>query len=487
MRLPWRRRATSPPPASPSASASDRDGGVAVAARDDAAPGGAAPTAVDEAPAWRRRLVLAFALLGVVAAVLGVLSLFSALGRRPEAVHATARPPVSSAEFVTAVAGSVNAPVQSGGTAQLLRNGREILPVLLADLRAARRSIHFMVYIWEPGAMSDSVTAVLEERARAGVEVRVLLDGFGSSAPDSAFARLADAGVRIATFRPVALGTLTRLHRRNHRRSVVIDGVVAHTGGWAVGDKWLGDAKRPEEWRDDGVRVTGRPARSLQAAFAQLWTGTAGEVLAGDAYFPPEPETAPPADSAARAAVAITRHVSVASSPAGETHPLRTVFWMTFASARERLWITTPYFVPDGHVRAVLAERARAGVDVRLLLPSEHTDAAPVRWAAQRHYEELLRAGVRIYEYQPSMLHAKSVVVDGTWSVVGSANLDIRSHELNEENVLGLQDRDFAAQLERAFLADAAASREVRLAEWQGRGWWARTREWAASIVEEQM
>jgi cardiolipin synthase len=435
--------------------------------------------------------MLAFSLIGVVATIVGVLSLFSAVGRRPEAVRATERPPVESLEFVTGVAGSVNAPVQGGGTAQLLRNGDALLPALLADLRRARRSVDFMVYIWEPGRMSDSVARVLEERARAGVRVRVLLDGFGGmDAPDSAFAALRRAGVRVATFRPVALGTLMRLHRRNHRRAVVVDGAVGYTGGWAVGDKWLGDARTAEEWRDDGVRVTGAAARSLQAAFAQLWTGTTGEVLVGEAYFPPDPPPVrAPGDSgaAAPAPVRLTRHVSVTSSPALDAHPLRTVYWMTFASARRRLWITTPYFVPDGHVRAVMAERARAGVDVRLLLPGGHTDAAVVRWAAQRHYQELLSAGVRVYEYEPTMLHAKAVVVDGVWSVVGSANLDIRSHELNEENVLGMQDREFAAQLEATFLADVAAAREVRPAEWRARPWYHRTREWLAAVFEEQM
>lgn len=439
-------------------------------------------------PRWRW-VVRILALVGVLALGAAAVSLFSELGRRPGSVRATERPPVDSRAFVEGMAGAVSGPVGRGGTASLLVNGDEIFPALLADIRSARRSVNFMVYIWEPGVASDRVLAALTERARAGVQVRVLLDGFGGmNAPDSAFATLRAAGGRVGTFRPLRFGVLTRFHRRNHRRAIVIDGTVGFTGGAAVGDKWLGDGDRPEHWRDDLVRVTGPLAGSLQSAFAQSWSGATGEVLVGDAFFPPAtPTTAGAATREAESdAVRITSHVNVVSSPASEAHPLRKVFWLSFASARQRLWITNPYFVPDEHLRAILKERARAGVDVRILLPGEENDAPPIRWAAQRYYGDLLEAGVRIYEYQPTFLHAKTLVVDGVWSVVGSANLDVRSKELNEENVLGMQDRDFAAQLERTFVADLRNAREIRLGEWRERGWWARVRERGTSVFSEQ-
>lgn len=454
----------------------------------EATPSTAAEVSEPRCSRWRWVLRF-FAVVGVLAMGAATASLFTHLGRRPVTVRATERPPVDSRAFLEGMAGAVSGPTGWGGTASLLVNGDEIFPALLSDIRAARRSVNFMVYIWEPGAASDRVLAALTERARAGVQVRVLLDGFGGmNAPDSTFAVLRAAGGRVGTFRPLRFGLLTRFHRRNDRRAIVIDGAVGFTGGAAVGDRWLGDGDRPEHWRDDLVRVTGSPARSLQAAFAHAWSGTTGEVLVGEAFYPPEtPAAAGAATREAESdAVSITGHVSVVSSPASEAHPLRKVFWLSFASARRRLWITNPYFVPDEHLRAVLKERARAGVDVRVLVPGEENDAPPIRWAAQRHYGDLLVAGVRIYEYQPTFLHAKTLVVDGVWSVVGSANLDVRSKELNEENVLGIQDRGFAAQLEQTFVADLRNAREVRLIEWRERGWWARVREQGASVFSEQ-
>ncbi|HEX2191448.1 MAG TPA: phospholipase D-like domain-containing protein [Longimicrobiaceae bacterium] len=423
-----------------------------------------------------------FFVIGVLATAGALLALFSPFGQRAEHVFATARPPVGSPPFLAALSGATNAPVRRGGTAELLSNGDEFLPAILRDLRAARRSIDFMVYIWEPGEVSDSALRVLTERARAGVQVRVVLDGVGAlNAPEEGFRELREAGGRVARFHPLRFGELTRFHRRNHRRAIVIDGEVGYTGGAAVGDKWLGDARGPDEWREDVVRVTGPLALSLQAAFAQTWAVTTGEILAGPAFYPPEPDPV-----VAPAAASITLHVGVTSSPSDEQLPLRKVFWLTFAAARERLYVTNAYFVPDHALLRALAERARAGVDVRVLVPGPITDARPVRWASQAHYLELLEAGVRIWEYQGTMLHTKSLVVDGVWSVVGSSNLDIRSTELNQENVLGIVDAGFGAQVERAFLRDLERAEEVRLEEWRRRPWWKKVREEGAELFDEQ-
>jgi cardiolipin synthase len=424
--------------------------------------------------------VLFFA-IGVLATASVLLTLFSPFGQRADRLYATARPPVGSPDFLAAVSGATNSPLRRGGTAQLLSNGVRFAPALLRDLRAARRSIDFMVYIWEPGQASDSVLAVLVERARAGVQVRVALDGMGAmNAPDEGFRALRAAGGRVARFHPLRFGELTRFHKRNHRRAIVVDGEVGYTGGAAVGDKWLGDARTPDEWREDMVRVTGPPARSLQAAFAQTWSVTTGEILAGPAFYPPEPEAAEAPGHP------LSVHVGVLSSPSDEQLPLRKVFWLSFASARRRLYVTNAYFVPDHGLLAALKERARAGVDVRVLVPGSVTDAKPVRWAGQAHYEELLAAGVRIYEYQGTMLHTKTLVADGVWSVVGSSNLDIRSMELNQENVLGIFDAGFGAQVERTFLADLGRAREVRLEEWRRRPWYKRLRERGAELFDEQ-
>lgn len=424
-----------------------------------------------------RVVLLVFAIIGVLAIVTAVVSLFFAIGRRPSSLCATETPAIGDPDFMTALAGTVGARACRGGTIELLDNGVGFVPALIDAIDGARRSVNFMVYIWEPGELSTRICAALNSAAARGVEIRILMDGLGCmGVPSDALEGLTESGCDIDWFRRPRFGKLTRFHKRNHRRAIVIDGEIGFTGGAAVGDKWLGDARTPGEWRDIMVRVTGPIAGNLQSAFAELWAYCGGEILAGDAFYPAPNGTAK---------TGIT-HVHVASSPSSEEHPLLLFFAFSFLAARERIWITTPYFVPDLATRTILADRARAGVDVRILLPNEHTDAKPIRWTAQHYYDELLSAGVRIFEYQPTMIHTKSVVADGLWGIVGSANMDIRSRELNEENVVGVLDDTFGRALERTFSADLERSREVRLEDWRRRGTGARLLERAAAVLEEQ-
>jgi cardiolipin synthase len=389
--------------------------------------------------------------------------------------------------------------VRSGGTVQLLNNGVAFFPKLLKDIRAAQRTIHFSVYIWEPGEASDQVFAALLERARAGVKVRVLLDGLGGmKAPDKDVDALRAAGGQVERFSAARLGKLTRFHKRNHRRAIVMDGRVAYTGGMAVAEKWVGNADTEEHWRDTMVRVTGPLAATIQSAFVGPWTQSSGELLSGPDVFPPDvtggPDAAPAPSAAALAAAPatagsvqpVTLHTGLASAPSSENHPLRLFFIQSFVSAQHKLYITTPYFVPDEAIRKVVADRARAGVDVRILLPDEHTDAKPIRLTSHGYYEELLAAGVKVYEYQPTMMHTKGVVVDGAWSIVGSANMDVRSKELNNENVLGILDEGFAREVEATFFEDLKKAQEIHLEEWRRRGWWAKTKERVAVLFAEQ-
>ncbi|HVR71512.1 MAG TPA: phospholipase D-like domain-containing protein [Vicinamibacteria bacterium] len=431
-----------------------------------------------EAPWW----VGFFWGVGLLAVATAVVSLFFALGRRPTAVRATQSPAVDSPDFLSAAAGLVNGTAGQGGTARLLNNGEEIFPALLTDVRAARHSVNWLAYIWEPGACSDEVFAALIERARAGVEVRVLLDGLGGMrCPEEGKEELKKAGGRIATFRPLRWGKLTRFHKRNHRRAIVVDGLVGYTGGVAVGDKWLGNARNPKEWRDSMVRVTGGPARDLQSHFAEDWAAVTGEILVGEAFYPRAAPDHGPADGHPP-----MRHIAVASSPGSEQHPMRYFFLLTFLAARRRLYLASPYFVPDEHWRHALVRLAKQGVDVRILLPNRHSDAKPIRLASHRCYDELLSAGVRIWEYQPTMMHGKLVVVDGCFSVVGSANLDIRSKELNEENVLGILDPGLAAAIERSLLADFERSSEFVLERWRRRRLTHRVLERLTGMLAEQ-
>jgi cardiolipin synthase A/B len=368
--------------------------------------------------------------------------------------------------------------------ARLLNNGDEFLPAILAALRGAERSINFTTYIWEDGEMSDLVFAALIERARAGVAVRVLIDAFGGlRVPDGKIEELRGAGGRWQWFHPLRFGKLTRLHRRNHRRGIIVDGRIAFTGGASVMDKWLGDARGPDEWRDCMVELRGSVATDLQSVFCQLWSQVTGEMLVGADVFP-SPREAERAESGP--GEALFQHVNVISSPSSEAHPMRFVFWLSFRAARERIFITNPYFVPDRIMSAVLQERARAGVDVRVLVPNEQNDVSVIRWASRNYYEDLLRAGLRIYEYQPTMIHQKLVVVDGRWSVVGSVNMDVRSKELNQENAVGIHDIGFARQLEETFFRDLERAREITLPEFRRRPAWHRLPERALALLEEQ-
>jgi cardiolipin synthase len=423
---------------------------------------------------WFLAIVGALALAGVLAFI------FSIFDRRPSAIALTEAAQVGTSVFLDAVAGTANAPLRHGGRASLLNDGDQFYPALFEAIAEARASVNVMAYIWRPGEVVDRLFDALVERARAGTEVRVLVDGFGGRyLPRGHLARLEEAGGMWAHFRPLRLGTLTRFFRRNHRRAIVMDGRVGFTGGAAFADDWLGHSQDPDHWRDSMVRVTGPPARALQAAFGQLWANTCAEILVGEKFYP----TGDPGDDEGEP---ITRHVGVTSSPGGEDHPLRLVFLLSFLAARKRLYVTTSYFVPDASLVHGLEDRARAGVDVRLLVPGKYYDAGPVRWAGHRHFQRLLEAGVRIFEYRPTMLHVKTVVVDGVWAIVGSANLDLRSWELDEENVLGIHDSEFGAQLEERFLADLERADEVRLEMWRRRGLWPRTREVLAGLLAQE-
>jgi cardiolipin synthase len=434
-------------------------------------------------PWWMKTL----AGIGGVAVVGIIVTLFFSFGRRPSDIAIPYNPPVESPDFMLGLAGVAGAPLRAGGTAQLLNNGDQFFPALHRALEGAKQSINFSVYIWEDGKASDAVMAVLIERARAGVQVRVLLDAMGStSSPEDDFERLEEAGGKVKVFRAARLGKLTRFHKRNHRRAIVIDGSVAFTGGIAVGDKWLGNAGHEKEWRDSMVQVTGPLAATIQSAFVDNWAHvadddeTGGEILVGPAFFP---EFAPPV---AGPGESIALHTGVNSSPSSENHPIRLVYLQTFSAARRKLYIANSYFVPDETIRKAVMDRAKQGVDVRILLPNERTDAMPIRQTGHRYFEELLEAGVKIYEYQPTMMHAKTVVVDGMFSVVGSSNMDVRSKELNQENVLGILDAGFARQLEETFHGDLKSAKEIDLEQWRRRGPVKRLTERFFSLFSEQ-
>jgi cardiolipin synthase len=385
---------------------------------------------------------------------------------------------VDSPEFAAAVSRLVGASVESGGTIAVLNNGDAFRASLLETLRQARSTINFSVFMWQTGTFSDQVLDTLIERQHAGVSVRVLLDAVAATgAWDRKFDDLREAGGQVAKFRAPGVGSWMRVHRRNHRRAIVIDGRVGYTGGMAINDKWLGNAEDPDHWRDMMFRVTGPLASSLQGAFADVWIASTGELLGGPRMYPTDVDPEPRG---------VARFIHLIFSPADDDQSLGYFFLSAVLAARERIAIVTPYFIPDRPLREALRARARAGVDVRILLPGEHIDNPQVRWSGQNHYDTLLEAGVEIFEYQPTVLHSKFVVVDGKWSIVGSPNVNPRSRRLDEENAFGILDERLASELETAFNADLARAARIDLQQWRQRGVFKRLLERAVRVLDQQ-
>lgn len=381
---------------------------------------------------------------------------------------------VDSREFADSLSQLVNAPIERGGQVEVLDNGDEFLPALLRDIRAARSTVNILVYAWKDGRMSDQVLDALIERQRHGVAVRLMLDGFGGDDADKRFDALAKAGGRVSSYRAPSLSTWMRAHRRNHRRSIVIDSQVGYVGGMGIADQWLGHAQDTEHWRDMMFRVTGPMARRLHAAFVGSWVSASGEIV-----VPPPGD--PPAESGG-----VERFIHHVNSPADDDQSMAYFYLLPIMAAQKSIHLMTPYFIPDEPLKNVLRERAQAGVDVRVLVPGRHTDHTLTRLTGQNSYEPLLEAGVKIYEYQPTFTHAKVAVIDGQWSIIGSPNLNTRSRRLDEENALAILDRGLAAQLEQRYAADLARSEEIDLRRWRRRSPLLRLVQLSARLIENQ-
>ena len=414
--------------------------------------------------------------IGVISLVTVLSALFFAVGDRPTTITIDEpAPPVDSLEFATALSALVDAPIDRGGTVTVLNNGDEFLPALLDGIRSAKKSINFSVYIWSDGQMADQVLPPLLAAQRRGVEVRILLDGFGAKdIADKAFDPLKEAGARVSKFRTPKLGQLTRFHRRNHRRAIVMDGDVAFTGGMAVADHWLGHAQDAQHWRDTMFKVTGPIARDLQAAFADTWVSSTGEVLVGADLYPASANSAP----------GVERFIHLANSPADDHEAMEYFFLLPILAARESIWLVTPYFIPDAHLSHALQDKAKAGVDVRLLVPGPKNDNKLERASSHRRYDDLLSAGIKIYERRDVLLHTKTVLIDGVWSTIGSTNLDWRSFLHNHEVNAVVLGSDFAAQMRAVFERDLAASTQITLEQWQHRSLGSRMKEGLARLWE---
>ena len=380
--------------------------------------------------------------------------------------------PVAPAEaaFPLSVALLTGSPLVAGNRVELALDGDGTFPRLWADLRAARRSITIQMYYAAPGRVADTLGDVLAERARAGVTVYLLYDAFGAAFGDEWLERVRSAGVRAIPFRPLRFANLWVVQNRSHVRGIVVDGRIGWTGGFGIDDKWLGGGRRPGEWRETNVRFEGPAVRQLQAAFAAAWAEATGELLTGR-----------PSLDLYEGGVALAGLLFTA--PTLGSTPAERYLALSLAGARERLWITNAYFAPDASFVGFLTRAARGGVDVRILVGGPKTDVRAARLAAHARYERLLEAGVRVWEYQPTTLHAKTFVVDGRWVSVGTMNFDNRSLALNDESTLMVLDSAAGRRMEEVFLDDLRRSREIDLAEFRRRPWYRRIAEWAAGLI----
>ncbi|MFY9549998.1 MAG: phospholipase D-like domain-containing protein [Thermoanaerobaculia bacterium] len=360
----------------------------------------------------------------------------------------------------------------AGNSAELLLNGDGIFPAILGAIAEAKLSVNLEAYIFSDSVVGKRLAAALAERARAGVEVRVLVDGFGSSLGPLE-SEMTEAGVVVHAYKPLRVYSIDRVGNRTHRRIVTIDGRVGFCGGVGFDDRWLGDARSPSEWRETMVEVRGPAVVQLQHVFAQDWVHTTGVVLNGDRQFPP----VPPAGDVLAQVIAASRADSISMS--------KLVLYMAIQAARHSIWIESAYFVPDRQIRAGLVGASQRGVDVKIIVPGEHIDSPNVRAAAHYHFGELLDGGVKIYEYQPTMMHNKVMVVDGIWSTVGSINFVNRSMKKNAEVNVAVYDRGFAGKVEEMVRADLGACEVLTKAGWKKRGLLARIGEFFFWLFSE--
>ena len=346
----------------------------------------------------------------------------------------------------------------SGNSVEDLQNGDAIFSSMLQAIRSAEKNINFETYIYWSGEVGKQFADALSERASAGVNVNVLLDWAGSlKMNDDLLKQMTSAGVDVQKYRPLRWYNLGRLNNRTHRKILVVDGRIGFTGGVGVADLWQGSAQDEDHWRDLHFRIEGPVVSQFQAAFNDNWIKTTGVLLNGEDYFPQH-----------RAAGGIDAHMFI-SSPAGGSESMHLMYLMAIAAAERSIDLQAAYFVPDELIiKALLAARHRK-VRVRVILPGRHIDSETVRLASKSQWGDLLLGGVEIYEYQPTMMHNKMLIVDGEMVSVGSTNFDVRSFRLNDEASLNIYDRSFAARMTGVFERDLVPTKRYTYEIWQKR------------------
>lgn len=380
------------------------------------------------------------------------------------------------AEFRRALGSLLGPRLIEGNEVDVLVNGQQIFPAMLEAIAAARETISFETFIYWSGEIGECFVCALCERARTGVRVHVLLDWVGSLKMDEPLVtRLREAGVAVIRFHKPHWSNWGKMNNRTHRKLLIVDGVIGFTGGVGIADQWQGDARHPDEWRDTHFRVRGPVVAQMQSVFLDNWMRATGEVLHGPAYFPEQDAAG---DQPAQ---------MFSSSPSGGAESMHLMYLLALTAARERIDLCASYFVPDALTLDTLVVAARRGVRVRILLPGRHIDAALVRKASRASWGDLLAAGMEISEYQPTMFHMKSLVVDDSFVSVGSTNFDDRSFLLNDEANLNVISPALARTMRDLFESDWAHGKRMDLRTWRRRPWREKLMERMAVLLRSQL
>lgn len=414
----------------------------------------------------------------IASLVLAAYLLGGLIGSSPEyRIHGAQQMPHNdSSEFVNLLESLGDAKANRTGNFEVLTNGPNFYPAALEAIHRAQHSVCLEAYIFHESEIGRMYIEALAERARAGVEVNLTLDAFGSVSAGKHFLRpLLDAGGRVRRYNRATWDRILRIDNRTHRELLIVDGKIGFIGGAGIADQWYKGVKNEPRWRDTLIRVQGEAVPNLQATFAENWLASSGELLIGDAYFPdiqcPNPATS----------------LVVNSTPTvGGSTRARVLFQLLLASARHTIDITTPYFLPDKSLMRELCRAVERGVKLRILVPGRKSDHLLTRSTSRGGYGPLLEAGAGVYEYQPSMIHAKILCVDRLWSVVGSTNFDNRSFGINDEVNLAVRDPAVALRLENDMANDLKQSRQISLADWRRRPVTERATELLGWVIERQ-
>jgi cardiolipin synthase len=383
---------------------------------------------------------------------------------------------VGSKEFVDTMAGATGSPFQDGNNVAVLNNGDRFYPAMLKDIELAERSITIEAYIYWAGEIGLTFANALAAAAQRGVRVKILLDAIGSQSIGNEILKILEDGrCHIAWYNPVRLSRLRRINNRTHRKSLIVDGCIGYTGGAGIADQWTGDAQDDKHWRDLQIRIEGPAVRPLQTGFAQNWLEATNELVTGPDFYP------------TLHAVGPHQLQTVMSSPETGASAARVMYFLAISAAKQTIDIANSYFVPDHVSIDLFRDAVKRGVRVRVMVAGSSNDTMVTRLNSLRLYGALLKAGVRVFEYNRTMMHHKIMMVDGLWCTVGTTNFDSRSFAHNEENNVCACDEGFAGELTRTFERDIAVCEEVTLEAWKQRSLPLKTAEALASFVQDQV